>query len=85
MTWPIMGGWYTDEALVQGSGAFKLNCCTIGWAEPDAPQSNRLILPVSVASTVCALNKKNEQVEVMCSQGCEGNFNIMSIEYSRAG
>ena len=85
MSWPMMGGWYTDDALVHGFGALRLNCCTIGWVDPDAPQSKNLILPVSVASTIRALNNKNEHVDVTRSKGCEGNFTIMSIEYSMAG
>ena len=63
----------------------KLNCCTMGWEDPAAPQSYRLILPVSAAATVGALNKRNEQVDVKCSQGSVGNLINMSIEYSRIG
>ena len=70
---------------MHGLGALRLNCWTIGWVEPDEPQSKIFILPVSVAPTICVLSIKNVHVDVKKVSGCVGSVVIMSIEYSIAG
>ena len=70
---------------------FKLNCWTRGCEDSVAPQSYRLILPVSAAAAVGVFNNMNDQVEVKCPHGSVGDLTYMtrsktmSTVYSRMG
>ena len=69
----------------------RLNCWTRGWDEAVAPQSYRLILPVSTAAAVGVFNNMNDQVVVKCTHGSVGDLTYMTLSktmstvYSRKG